>query len=82
MAQAGDTKPPRVTWRARIRAAWKGLHLAERVVWIIAAALVVFGIEIGGLFTVVGGSDKPFAFVLNRFTGTVSLCVPGGCKDL
>lgn len=82
MVQAGETRPPRVTWRARIRAGWKGLHLAERIAWIIAIALVVFGIETGGLFTVAGGTDKPFTFVLNRFTGSVSLCTAAGCRDL
>ena len=72
MVQAGETRPPRVTWRARMRAGWKGLHLAERIAWIIAIALVVFGIETGGLFTLADGTDKAFAFVLNRFTGSVS----------
>ena len=77
-----EAKPPRVTWRARIRVGWKNLHLAERGVWIIAAALVVFGIEIGGLFAIVGSNDKPFAYILNRFTGGVSFCQPSGCRDL
>ena len=82
MVQSGETRPPRTTWRAHIRAGWNGLHLAERIAWIVAAALIVFGIEIGGLFTIAGSSDKGFAFVLNRFTGSVSFCLPGGCKDL
>jgi hypothetical protein len=81
MVQAGETKPPRITWRARIRAGWKGLHLAERIAWIIAIALIIFGIEVSGLFTIVGGS-RPFAFVLNKFTGSVSVCTASGCQEL
>jgi len=81
MVQASEVKPPGVTWRARVRAGWQNLHLAERIAWIVAIALVVFGVEIGGFF-VVATSEKGIAYVVNRFTGSVSLCLPNGCKGL
>jgi hypothetical protein len=80
--QSAASSTKRIPWRIRWRAAWRGLSIAERIAWIIAVGLVVSGLEIGGLFAIAGGSDKPFAFVLNRFTGTVSFCIPTGCKEL
>jgi hypothetical protein len=84
MAQRGAAEtsfPPRTKWHARVRAGWRTLSTVERIAWIIAVALVIFGLEIGGLFTITS-NDKGFAYILNRFTGGVSLCTTIGCKDL
>jgi hypothetical protein len=78
---AGTPLPTRMTWRARIRAGWRGLSTAERIAWIIAAAAIIFGIEIGGFFAITS-DDKGFVYIINRFTGSVTFCAPGGCKDL
>jgi hypothetical protein len=80
MAQS-ETKPTRVTWRMRIRASWQKMSPAERIAWIAAVALIIFGLEIGGFFIAMT-DGKGTAYIVNRFTGTVSFCVPSGCRDL
>jgi hypothetical protein len=82
MAQAAV----RVTWRARFRTWWRALSVAERIAWISAIALVVLGMEIGGFFVSIPGNTATAItggiYVINRFTGSVSFCIPSGCRSL
>lgn len=59
---------------------------ALRIALIIAAALIAAGIANGGIYTIAAGSaeNNPqggTVFVINRFTGTVSLCTPVVCRE-
>ena len=50
----------------------------EKFVWILAGAIVLGGLLSGGLYDV--SSADNFSFVVNRLTGSVSVCGIAGCN--
>ncbi|HEY1261397.1 MAG TPA: hypothetical protein VGF34_19280 [Stellaceae bacterium] len=59
---------------------------AIRIAIIIAVALIISGLAIGGIYTVAAGSSENnpaggAIFVVNRFTGSVNWCNAAGCRE-
>jgi len=51
---------------------------------ILFVAIVAAGFLVGGRYTVtqVQAPNSSYLMVTNRFTGSVRICVPQGCKDV
>lgn len=50
---------------------------------IILGLIVVLGVFLnGGIYEFRGGSNKPYMYKVNKFTGNVQFCTISRCKDV
>jgi hypothetical protein len=64
--------------RASIRTLTAGDEMTDQQVYILAAAIVISGFLIGGIYDISAGQFG--SYKINKFTGTVSQCSGGGCQ--